>query len=420
MLAFFELALIAVTWRLWSNAGDLPQVPLLHVEIPSIVFCTASIILVVGCVLMLLDVGLRSSPAKERDVGTSGDRDQQKPFGGYIAWIAGCVCVLANQQCLQAWHWLFLLSLGLWLFTNRVHWPQLMHHVLCTIYVCSALSRITPQPASGMTAVIARQLMGWAGTSILGQELLLPTLYHGLTAGEFLIGILLLFRRTRAMGVILAELLHATLFAALGPFGLNHHPGVLVWNVCLMILVPAVFLWDFVPRRFHDLATSTGNKSARSISIIGPRATAIILVGLTWAWPVSGLFGIADNWPSWQLYSNRPEVFTLTISSKDSASLPASLQPFVEFESVISSMSIVRLDRWSLAHTGSPMYPEDRYQLAIIEWCVNRLPPEAEFKVHISEPKKTVWWRRQERSLTTRDELKAMQDRFILRSSASH
>jgi hypothetical protein len=416
VLAFFELALIAVTWRLWSDAGDLPRVPLLSVEISSIVFCTASIILVAGCVLMLLGVGLRSFPAKERDVETSGNRDQQKPLGGYIAWIAGCVCVLANQRCLQAWHWLFLLSLGLWLFTNRVHWPQLMHHVLCTIYVCSALSRITPQPESGMTAVIARQLMDWAGTSIPGQELLLPILCHGLTAGELLIGILLLFRRTRALGVILAELLHATLFVALGPFGLNHHPGVLVWNVCLMILIPAVFLWDFVPRRFHSLATSTGNKSERSIAIIGPRAPAIILVSLIWAWPVSGLFGVADNWPSWQLYSSRPEVLTLTIDSKDVSSLPASLQPFVESDGVFSSMSVVRLDRWSLAQTGSPIYPEDRLQLAIIAWCVEQLPEPTEFEARISEPDPIFWWRRRERTLKTREELNAERKRHWLPS----
>lgn len=417
VLAFFELALIAVTWRLWSDAGDVPRVPLLSIEIPSIVFCTASIILVTGCVLMLLGVGLRSSPAKERDVETSGDRDPQIPFGGYIAWTAGCVCVLANQQCLQAWHWLFLLSLGLWLFTNRVFWPQLMHHVLCTIYVCSALSRITAQPESGMTAVIARQLMNWAGTSIMGKELLLPILCHGLTAGELLIGILLLFRRTRAMGVILAELLHAMLFVALGPFGLNHHPGVLIWNVCLIILVPAVFLWDFVPRRFHDLAASTGNKSVRSSSIFGPRATAIILLGLIWAWPVSGLFGLADNWPSWQLYSNRPEAWTLYVRETDVKLLPQSVRRFVGEAGTLEDVLPVRLDRWMLEETGSPIYPEDRCQLAITRWCVRDFPENAIFEVRISEPQ-TLWWRRTQRVLRATETLEKEQKRFILNSAA--
>ena len=36
-----------------------------------------------------------------------------------------------------------------------------------------------------------------------------------------------------------------------------------------------------------------------------------------WLFPLSGLFGIADNWPAWQLYSTRPETWTLRIKEAD-------------------------------------------------------------------------------------------------------
>ncbi len=393
MLAFFELALIAVTWRLWSTAGDVPRVPLLTSAFPSVVFFGASAFLVVGCVSMLLDV---SFWAKHKSL-TAG-----------ITLIAGCVCVLGNQQCLQAWHWLFLLSLGLWLLTDHVAWPDLMQHVLCTIYVCSALSRLTLTPETGITAVLSRQLLQWAGVSEFRQADLLPGLCHGLSIGELLIGVLLLFRRTRPPGIVAAEVLHVTLLLVLGPFGLNHHAGVLIWNMCLIVLVPIVFRR---PERVPAISEGAGTRSARSGL---PRA---IVTSIIWLWPLSGLFGFADNWPSWQLYSNRPEIWTLYVRQTDAKLLPESVRSHVGDAGALEEFLPVRLDRWVLEETGSPMYPEDRFQFAIIRWCIREFPENANFEVRVSEPQ-SRWWRRTQRVLRTTSELEKEHSRFILNSAA--
>ncbi len=252
-----------------------------------------------------------------------------------------------------------------------------------------------------MTAVLSRQLLQWAGVSEFRQADLLPGLCHGLSLGELLIGVLLLFRRTRPLGIVAAEVLHVTLLLVLGPLGLNHHAGVLIWNICLIVLVPIVFRRPHQAERVSAISDGAGTRSARSGL---PRA---IVTSIIWLWPLSGLFGFADNWPSWQLYSNRPEMLVLSIDAKAISLLPPSLQSHVEPETAFSFLQAVRLDRWSLEQTGSPIYPEDRFQLAIIAWCVEQSPDAAEFEVRISEPDPIFWWQRRERTLKTLEELNA-------------
>ncbi|MFN9718780.1 MAG: hypothetical protein ACK58L_08815, partial [Planctomycetota bacterium] len=395
MLAFFELSLIAVTWRIWIFGGEVPRIPLFAAALPASLSLAASAVLAIGCISILLDVISRRACRALVEV---------------LTWMAGFLCALANQQCLQAWHWLFLLSLGLWLLTNQAVWPNLMRQVFCTIYVCSALSRLTLTPGTGMTAVIARQLLQWVGVSEFRQADLLPGLCHGLSLGEFAIGILLLFDRSRLPGIVAAECLHLTLLLVLGPAGLNHHAGVLIWNMCLIAMIPLVFPRsneaDRVPR--NDASTIT--------QAVHPGFKDSIATTMIWLWPLSGLFGFADNWPSWQLYSNRPEIWTLYVQYSEAKLLPESVRGYLGEAGTLEDFLPVRLDRWVLHETGCPMYPEDRFQLAIIEWCVRDFPMDAEFEVRVSEPQMR-WWQRRQRVLRGRAELDLERTRMVLNSA---
>ena len=85
-----------------------------------------------------------------------------------------------------------------------------------------------------------------------------------------------------------------------------------------------------------------------------------------WLFPLSGLFGIADNWPAWQLYSTRPETWTLRIKETDVHFLENHIQQHVSGPAPLDDWVVVRLDRWSLAETDSPLYPQGRFQKEVI------------------------------------------------------
>ncbi len=77
----------------------------------------------------------------------------------------------------------------------------------------------------------------------------------------------------------------------------------------------------------------------------------------------------------------------------------------------------VRLDHWSLAVRRCPLYPEDRYQLAVIMLLVTPLREDS-FRVDVTEPQNPQWWRSSTRTIEDAAELMRLKDQFLLRPQA--
>lgn len=377
ILAAFEIALIAATLPLWTGRHSFPVVPLIDgIRPPAIVdHCVVSMLLA-ACASI---VTLRKK--RRWDLVVSG-----------TALIAAIVLCILNQQRLQAWHWLLILGLATSFFRPDAS-VILIRSVLASVYVCSALSRLGPTAHHGMSAAIVGQLLQMININpenTTGQ--IANTLCHALNIGELAVGILLIVPQTRRYGILSALLLHSTLLLALGPFGLRHHYGVLVWNICFLCLIPVAFAGPTSPMSQTAPWTNRGSSVATM---------------LIWLFPLSGLFGIADNWPAWQLYSTRPESWTLQIREQDLSKLPENARSHVTAPLPFEDSIYVKLDRWSLAETGSPMYPQSRFQREVIQQVLREFSDDDEFQIQISEPEHLRWWRRVNRTLTTLEELNA-------------
>ncbi len=402
---------MTATWPLWWGQSSFPAIPLINsLVLPVIVDRIVVCVLLAACVL------IAGSQGKQR-------WDRNVRIAGLAAALILCI---SNQHRLQAWHWLFLLGLGTSLFKPE-QGLQLLRSILASVYVCSALSRIGPTAHQGMSAAIVDQLLrvfhfsSEASDGSSGE-----VLCHALNFSELSIGVMLILPMLRRYGILSAMLLHASLLLALGPLGLGHHRAVLIWNVCFLCLIPLVF-----PGTVADLpSTQTGSRRAKdwrtnkcrlvvdaasirtdagsvghdSYFCAGPNGAALIFV---WLFPLSGLIGIADNWPAWQLYSTRPETWTLQIHEADVQYLDQDIQPYVSKPAPLDDWVVVKLDRWSLAETGSPVYPEDRFQKDLIRRVLSTFPAEAEFRIDISEPERWFWWRRIHRTVETFAELNA-------------
>lgn len=393
VFSIFEVALILATWPLWWRSSEFPRVALLPVAVPIFVERLLTGLLMVSC----------ASIAWPRKSGNFGDALTRKAAAS--ALLLSLSLIVLNQHRLQPWHWLFVLNLVWFLITSGTAWLALMRHTLCAVYVCSALSRATLQPLNSMTAAIAGQILTMLG--VRNPEPQSSTLWWMclvFTVGELAIGMLLVNCRSRLPGAVGAVVLHLTLLVVLSPLGLNHHAGVLLWNLCLLIIVPLLF-WPIKGWSADQPKSASG------------RVRTMIL--MTWVFPLSGLFGLADNWPSWQLYSSRPETCVLLIEQRIVGKLPSSLTDHIAAPAPLSDWCVVRLDRWSLEQTGSPVYPEDRFQLALIDAVTKRLAEDDRFEIKISEPDPIFWWRRRETMIPDRAQLQNARSRFLLNATAT-
>jgi hypothetical protein len=175
--------------------------------------------------------------------------------------------------------------------------------------------------------------------------------------------------------------MHLFLIAALGPWGHQHSAAVLIWNVFFIIqnwlLFPSGLRLDEPIRALwqsrHDLENATSppetelsipdseeSSRFRRLAVIGWIFLAMPLMA-----PLGEPLGYWDHWLSWAVYAARPERVTVLIHEQDAAKLPPELQPFLEPPAPLDAWRRFRIDRWSLAATRTPVYPEARYQIAV-------------------------------------------------------
>lgn len=420
-----ELVLITLTWRLWTGASSFPAVPL----IPNLSWnstlatVSASGYLFVLAALLFLS-GLEWKFPRTHEVMFPLSHSRTGTLRQFVTWLSlllGVLITLINQHLLQAWHWFFLLCLlQLAMFSKSYRATGMLRFTIAAVYLSSAVSRFTPEIEASMTGEIVAALLRIIGKPLAAQD---PSLVRGLcimlTAGEFLAGLVLIFSRSPRLILGCTTVLHLSLLAALGPWGLNHYPAVLCWNISFLLIISAIISSESTLRRCaaHPCDTAPESSSARkrtdSARLTGTRIqakSAILMTVFLFGFPASGLFGIADNWLSWQLYSSRPEVFRLFVRADSISQLPLSLQPFVGPPEPLDDWCPVRIDRWSLSETGAPIYPEDRFQFAVIEAVAGELrvaEPENvsaddatssnendRLKIIVEFPERICWWRR--------------------------
>jgi hypothetical protein len=88
-------------------------------------------------------------------------------------------------------------------------------------------------------------------------------------------------------------------------------------------------------------------------------------------------WGYWDVWPSWAVYSSRGGGATLFVRSDDVKRLPEVVRPFVRPPAPLSDWHPVDVDRWSLEALKCPVYPQNRFRMAVAA----ALGPEARVEV---------------------------------------
>ena len=354
-IGLFGLLLVAVTWRLWTPQRDFPQVPLVRAA------------LAVPDVLQLLAAG-----------GMLGGLLAMAALpAGRAAWrslllFAASMAVLfvCDQQRLQPWAYQFvILALVLASCPPRAA-VGLLRLFVVGFYFHSALTKLDysflhtlgQQFLATLTGFLGVTLDDWSPTTRLAAAAVFP-------AGELLVAVGLLFPLTRRVALVGSIALHLLLLAILGPWGLHHRPGVLVWNVYFIIQNLLLF-WTpraKAPAEVTATESPAPNPSPDSHNAID-RAPwpAVAMVAAAIVLPCLEPWGLFDLWPSWGLYASSAERIVLQVHRRGQADLPSALADFVEAPSDPADPWLtVRLDRWALASLAAPIYPQARVQLGV-------------------------------------------------------
>ncbi len=342
--AISSLALMAATWRLWIPQAIYPQVPAFES------LCTAPAWLdwlgLGGTLIGLIILALTG-------------RRRAVQFGCASVLVSLLLLFSLDQHRFQPWAYELWLFCVIWLCCLDFDRLKLMRWLLISVYFYSACGKLDFEFLHTVGQQMLAVTLKTVGLDLQG----LPpgfrlTLVATFPMFELATAFGLAWPRSRRLAGCLAMGLHLGLIVVLGPWGLNHRLGVLVWNAQVAMQV----YWLFVSAQMQEPEQS---------SAAWPRRIATTLIGAAIVLPSTERIGLWDHWPSWALYSPHSSRVFVEVASPALDRLPEDLRKLVNHPSAtpdeISIWLAVPIDAWSLVTLDTPIYPQARFQLGVAE-----------------------------------------------------
>ncbi|MEX2169359.1 MAG: hypothetical protein WD851_08610 [Pirellulales bacterium] len=388
LTGLFLLLLIGSTWRLWTPHASVPSVPAFA---PLASLPTA------------LDWVLFASVLVAVTAWTLSRRFTHVAGGVLLACLA--LLLALDQLRWQPWAvqaWLFVAVIAL---TEPPRALLLLRWLTIGIYFHSAIAKLDYEFATTLGQQFLATLLGFVAVPIddipenvrIRLALLFPI-------AELLVAALLCFRRTANVGVIAAVVMHLTTIAIIGPWGLAHQAGVLVWNLWLAVQTPVLF-WPAGTTSHEEKAVSSPQWGDRI-------ATALVLAAILL--PFTTRFGGWDTWPSWALYAPGAERSIVWVHELAVVRFPPSIQQHVRGE---ESWRQLHLDRWVLSELGAPLYPQNRARFALASAIADRHQLGDLIRVQFDSPANRWTGERQSRLIQNRREFLEQRESYWLNAS---
>jgi uncharacterized membrane protein YphA (DoxX/SURF4 family) len=327
--------LLAMTYPLWLPVRSAPYLPLLPIPTP--------VTDALGWVAIALGVRRALTVVSESAIAYSA--------------VGLALLMIGDQLRWQPWAYhALLVALAVVMLSS--HWAITMLRLLtASVYLFAGWSKLD----FAFATTLGQQLIELSPTEV-AEGLRIPLALVG-PALEVVIGVLLIFPRTRWPAALAAAVLHGVTLLLLSPWGLGHSWGVLVWNV----VFPAHVLILMTPggrRSAEPVSDEKGETQwLRGASPSQTIATAILLLALVA--PLGHRFGYWDNWPSWALYAPGGERGAVFIHS---AAVDQIQPALLSDRDVNETWRRVRFDEWLLAENLAPRYPQNRVLLKLADW----------------------------------------------------
>ncbi|MFO1019489.1 MAG: hypothetical protein U0903_02135 [Planctomycetales bacterium] len=368
----FGLLLFFASWKLWIGQEAYPQVPLFKAGCGMPAGVDAGLFAgVLGALLSLL-------------LANEGSHFWRRSLNLFLICLGGLFCL--DQHRLQPWayqFWLIALAARVLSPGSVAYWWRWL---VISIYFHSAISKLDLSFASELGQSFLTTGLGlvgistekWSESARLGAAFLFPV-------WELLVAICLCFRPLRIWGLAGAWIMHVAMLLILGPWGMNHHAGVLLWNL-FFICQAGLLFW---PCHYQGPECATGGGDPRDRNA-GPRLVRWIYLVAMLA-PFLQPWGWWDLWPSWGLYASHAERVSLWVHVADREKLPPTVREHLWEIYGEESWNALRLNRWSLGQLYVPVYPQGRFQLGVAEGVIQKYGLHGRFRVQFEHSPRFSW-----------------------------
>lgn len=371
--ALLVLILMSSTWPLWLGKGEFPAIPLIGgLHATPLWVDRVCLVGLLGGLLSSLIVG------------------NQRTIARRFAWGFILVCSLAlvalDQHRLQPWFYQLIFFSAILCFCQSRYGGELLQWIVVSIYFFSALGKFDFEFLHTVGQQFWNESLRWVGGNTSPETPTSIYLICLLPIAELVLALGLAFRPTRWVAGGLACIFHILLMLVLGPVGLHHSWGVFWWNLQFAGQACLLFVWPQIQAQLaiaqsSALGSSVDQRTGRTHEPVVDRPSVFANKRTLWAeglatciavlvmvLPAVERLGYWDHWTSWALYAPHSSRVEVWIASSAVDKLPPSLQQLLTPEQEHEALWVrLPIERWSLTLTGSPIYPQSRFQLGIAQ-----------------------------------------------------
>lgn len=350
------IASIALSWALWQNERLFPLMPLWQ----GMPVLPAPLDMVLLGILLLGLVALVFSA---------------HPWVARTVLVAGLLMGLQDQMRWQPWVYTYLLLLipfaaGAQPGKNK-----------------KATEPMSPEGVLLYTQIFLIGLYFWSGLHKFNanfSEVIYPLfvkgifnapdghwLYEAKALGyfipvtELLVGLGLIFRRTRKVAAVGAALTHLIIAYYLSPLGLNDNHVVLPWNLAMIAIALLATFGVDNPISF----------SASKTKVYSP--VLIALAVLVWFMPSLNTVKKWDHYLSFNLYTENIEHLYVSVREASVSQLDPRLKAYFTQQEVMEEAQTIDVSNWAFKELGVPVYPEKRIFDGVSRYfCALEIPPD--------------------------------------------
>lgn len=405
--AICGIALFATTWRLWTPQTVYPQVPLFQIagRIPAVVEWLAILGVALGLAGLLVTAW-----------SSILSRWSTAPLLLFISCVG--LLFVADQHRLQPWVFQFALFALVLAALPAARAFVLLRWLVVSIYFWSAVAKLDYSFADTLGQQFLETMVNLIGMSAADWS---PMLRHGAALlfplAELVIAVglsLPLYRLplVRHSVLVFVCLMHGVLILCLSPWGLNHQPPVILWNVWFIaqaFLLFGVFRResDEVAREDEIAAEPTLGNDLVGVVVEFVVAAAILL-------PLLNLIDRYDHWLAWGLYAPRNSRATLYVQSTQAGELPEKLKNYLSTTTGDEGWRKLDIDRWSLDALAVPIYPQDRFQVGVADAVIRSQDLQQDFQLVVEQSPDRWTGRRPQVVIRNMQELGALQQSYLL------
>lgn len=342
LLGIAGLALHGATWRLWTPQELFPQVPLFGFARAWPAWLDWASF--AGVVAGYAAIGASAYQPAARAVGEKPGGPRAHPqlalrAGVGLLLVSYLLAVTLDQNRLQVWVWHFGIVAALVALSEPSRTAARIRLLTASIYLWSAVSKLNPAFAGSIGPMLLGGLFGAVGAEPPASPAA-ERMAYGLPICELAIGVAVLTPAWRA-GLILSLAMHGGLLLSVGPLGLGHTTGVLLWNV--------FFIAKNVLLGMKDSPTLERASRARDRAGVAVLTAAVIFPAAAW-------FGFADPWQAWAVYAPFGTQAGLIVKADDHAGVPTGDPPRTN-KFTFEGLATVAFDRWCRESLGVPLNP---------------------------------------------------------------